>query len=576
MATIAEISENIYQYLENIRQEQLVLKQEFYYTFRRSNMKKRLDQRLWFYGNDSNVILSFWSGMDWKNKTPNILFRVIASGRTFLSLTSKDSIAKTEFFERYLIKKLGLAPDGTDRWSKEYEGYDYLQALAAFISGDKKLIDEVIETYAPGYKFEDSSNAPGFIPASSFQHWYNNVQYYRKDPPAHYLDFALINFKIDRMQPLFHSGTIRIPVNSQFVFLVGDNGCGKSSLLKALAVLLGNRFYDENIADSDGGLWITEAKIFTYGTPKTVKITDDKPISKRLRSIPFAAYGPSRLLVNNRRQRSLLNESGLDRTQALWSIFHPDGLLLDFNRWIEDELKTGKNKFLTADLLNARYENIKQLLIDIIPNVYDIREVEFPDISHKEILYYEESLAGQKQAGGVSFERLSSGIRSLIAFLGDMMVRLFQQQPELIDPSELKGIVLIDEIDVHLHPKWQKALPGILADKFPHIQFIVSTHSPIPLLGTTERAAIYHLSRDMVAGVNVKALNYIDVKNLLPNTILTSPIFGMDSLANPGVEPENINVDDNLNDTEFFALLDKKLDQLAAKESNLKRKYFDL
>jgi predicted ATPase len=576
MPTIAEISENIYCYLEDIRYSKMAQKQEFYYTFRRSNMKKRLDQRLWFYGNDSNVILSFWSGMDWKNKTPNILFRVIANGRTSISLTSKDSIAKTEFFKKYLVEKLQLKLDGTDRWSKEYEGFDYLHSLAEFIRSDKKIIDDVIETYINTFRFEDSSNALGFINATNFQHWYNNVQHYRKDPPAHYLDFALINFKIDQMQPLFNTGAISIPVNSQFIFLVGDNGCGKSSLLKALAVLLGNRFYNENIVNADGGAWIIEAKIFTYGTPKTVKITDDKPVSKRLRSIPFAAYGPSRLLTNNRPQRSPLNEYGLDRTHALWSIFSPDGLLLDFNRWIEDELRTSKNKLLTADQISLRYENMKQLLINIIPNVYDIREVNFPDTNRKDILYYEESLAGQKQAGGVSFERLSSGIRSLIAFLGDMMVRLFQQQPRLIDPSELEGIVLIDEIDVHLHPKWQKALPGILAENFPRIQFIVSTHSPIPLLGTTERAAIYHLSRNVIAGVKVRSLNYIDVKNLLPNTILSSPIFGMDSLAAPGIDPEEINVDDSLSDTEFFDLLDKKMDQLAAGESRLQRKYFDL
>jgi predicted ATP-binding protein involved in virulence len=67
--------------------------------------------------------------------------------------------------------------------------------------------------------------------------------------------------------------------------------------------------------------------------------------------------------------------------------------------------------------------------------------------------------------------------------IGDMMLCLFEQQIEVVDPAELAGIVLIDEIDIHLHPKWQKRVPEILHENFPKVQFIVSTHSPIPLLG---------------------------------------------------------------------------------------------
>ncbi|MEY4936941.1 MAG: hypothetical protein RIS64_3300, partial [Bacteroidota bacterium] len=107
------------------------------------------------------------------------------------------------------------------------------------------------------------------------------------------------------------------------------------------------------------------------------------------------------------------------------------------------------------------------------------------------------------------------------------MIRLFKTQPEITKPSDLAGIVLIDELDLHWHPKWQRRLPTLLSEIFPKVQFIASTHSEIPLLGAPENSIFLKVTRTLEEGVKVHKID-IDLSNLLPNHLLTSALFDMD------------------------------------------------
>jgi predicted ATP-binding protein involved in virulence len=295
------------------------------------------------------------------------------------------------------------------------------------------------------------------------------------------------------------------------------------------------------------------------GKTKRTRLTAFDPQNNGIPVIPFAAYGPSRLIINNRRTRNPINEMGEDRTSPLWCLFYPDAILKDINRWIIDQLSLSSN---SEDQNNAqiRFDNIKQMLISIIPNLYDIREVKQED--GQELLYYEEDLAGNNIEKGLIFEHLSSGFKSLIAMIGDMMLRLFDQQPELTDPAELAGIVLIDEIDIHLHPQWQKKVPQILNDNFPKIQFIVSTHSPIPLLGTPKKSRIYVVSRRQEDGISVERMDdKVMFSEILPNAILTSPIFGLQDIT-PVSKDDNrqTRVEDDFSEIHFYDKIEKDID----------------
>lgn len=85
----------------------------------------------------------------------------------------------------------------------------------------------------------------------------------------------------------------------------------------------------------------------------------------------------------------------------------------------------------------------------------------------------------------VAFGHLSDGQRSVVSMIGDLAVRAVTLNPNLDENASqnTKGVVLIDEIDLHLHPKWQRVFVNVLRDAFPRIQFIATTHSPFIIQG---------------------------------------------------------------------------------------------
>ena len=88
--------------------------------------------------------------------------------------------------------------------------------------------------------------------------------------------------------------------------------------------------------------------------------------------------------------------------------------------------------------------------------------------------------------------QLSQGEKILIALIGDISRRLAIMNPSLENPLEGEGIIMIDEIDMHLHPQWQSNILDKLSTTFPNCQFIVTTHSPI-VIGSFNNALFFSL-----------------------------------------------------------------------------------
>ena len=110
-----------------------------------------------------------------------------------------------------------------------------------------------------------------------------------------------------------------------------------------------------------------------------------------------------------------------------------------------------------------------------------------PQRKPKEVL-----LKANDSEDGDSLESLSDGYQSVIALASDIMEIMLKHYDEIQDSE---GIVLIDEIDVHLHPRWKGEIVGLLRNVFPRVQFIVTTHDPLCLMGSL-KGEVHVLSRN--------------------------------------------------------------------------------
>lgn len=155
----------------------------------------------------------------------------------------------------------------------------------------------------------------------------------------------------------------------------------------------------------------------------------------------------------------------------------------------------------------------------------------------------------EKGASPISFRQLSEGYKSVIIFVCDLIFRLSQSADARLSINDFKGVVFVDEIDLHLHPKWQRVLIGKLRDVFPGIQFIFTTHSPTMIQGASEDAIIYRVYRDTENGITKVSDPHFrrDLDHLMINTVLTSPLFGLSD--------SRMNEDDDFADTSETYLL---------------------
>ena len=126
-------------------------------------------------------------------------------------------------------------------------------------------------------------------------------------------------------------------------------------------------------------------------------------------------------------------------------------------------------------------------------------------------------------------EQLSEGYKIVIAMVADLAARMAEANPGMDNPLNTTGIVLIDEVDLHLHPRWQREILLQLTRVFPNIQFIVSTHSPVIVVGAAEIAQIVNLNN-----INDdENLIHEDVQISNVGQVLLSDLFGLNYLHSP-------------------------------------------
>ena len=125
----------------------------------------------------------------------------------------------------------------------------------------------------------------------------------------------------------------------------------------------------------------------------------------------------------------------------------------------------------------------------------------------------------KKQGTEVNVSQLSDGEKIYLALIGDLCRKLVLANPTMDDPLQGEGIVMIDEIDLHLHPKWQGEFATRLTTVFPNIQFIVTTHSP---------QVLNRVPATSVRALNDGKVNHVDYSYGLPSGIILKDIMDLE------------------------------------------------
>lgn len=338
--------------------------------------------------------------------------------------------------------------------------------------------------------------------------------------------------------------------DSKEVYFLGENGDGKSLILMATYLAF-------------NGNYITEKT----DQEKTGKASD---ILRNYRNIQLSGlddrgreYNPQKgIFLNNffaygtHRGRYSTDKP---EEYGFMSLFDSDQTLLNPVSWLKDQKLLELEKSLDE---NNMIDEVKDL-----PNSFPVSSLEemFYDLleKHVEIKIEGTGISFKEKNASLTFDQLSEGYKSILIFVSDLIYRLNKSAKKGQGTRELKGIVLVDEIDLHLHPKWQRVIINKLRAIFPNVQFLFTTHSPTIIQGASEDAIIYRVYRNSEDGKTRVSDPYFrkDLDHLMINTILTSPLFGLSD--------SRMNTDNDTADTSETYLLyriNKKLEEELEKQ----------
>jgi len=336
----------------------------------------------------------------------------------------------------------------------------------------------------------------------------------------------------------------------KWTVILGDNGTGKSSLLQILAASeieeakfpnFDEIFYcPKGFPISDDALlatvkdshqfcsinlnvfWknVTEERIEHFMDNNGIPIGATIFRDIKLNELKCFGYGANRRMGNSSLTKLLKNNSE--------SLFNEDAKLLNAEEWLLQLDYAASKDSEVKRLAIAKRDQVKQILIDLLPDIDNIRFTEPTKENFKS------SVEFQTPFGWVSIHQLSLGYKTMVAWMVDLAARMFERYPDSDNPLAEPAIVLVDEIDLHLHPKWQRKIFEYLSDKFPETQFIVTAHSPLVVQSAPVDANIVLLRKE--GGHIVIDNEQSSVQNWRLDQILTSDLFGIESARGIDVE----------------------------------------
>ena len=385
--------------------------------------------------------------------------------------------------------------------------------------------------------------------------------------PAYFLSLTVENFRCFKpTQTLDLSNGDGKP--AKWTLILGENGVGKTSLLQLLALMEPeeSRYasYDhqkqreyfpkmfENAHKTDWfpeqGIVLGDKQSFEEGLTKVNCSISSSWAFDGLDAVNFINYGismnkrgggagwsvisePQALICYgygaNRRMGTTSLSDSLDADSSA-SLFSDTVELMNAEEWLlQADYAVSRTKGAESKRAENQYNRVRKILTELLPDVEDLR------ISESASLRLGPHVQAKTPYGWVPIQSLSLGYRTLLTWMVDLAARLFERYPDSKNPLAEPAVVLVDEIDLHLHPKWQRKLIQFLSNTFPNTQFIATAHSPLVVQAASD-ANIVLLQRE---GDHVVINNDVNtIEGWRADQILTSDLFGLDSARPPQLD----------------------------------------
>lgn len=348
----------------------------------------------------------------------------------------------------------------------------------------------------------------------------------RTETSGYITRIELINFKAIRKLDL--DFRVADQDNVAWRVFLGENGVGKTTVLQAIALALGGTknlgVAGQNFSDLLNQSQLTQPE----STVKVWLSSSNEPVHLRISSsglsyegshqgaeIFLRAYGPTRLLPA---PGNVAQASGKKHgKRVIQNLFDPYAPLCDVTPWL-------------AGLTDQNFQRVALTLKDIL---------KLP--TRRLILKRNGGNVAAVEAGGkmLPLNLMSRGQQAAVALAVDIMAGIMDARERLNqgkaprDFRQATGVVLLDEIDAHLHPRWKMEIVPSLRRAFPRIQFLAATHEPLCLRGLKAKEIVV-MQRDA-------RKVWAEVCEVSPDgwrvdQILTSEMFGLHSTIDPEID----------------------------------------
>lgn len=311
-----------------------------------------------------------------------------------------------------------------------------------------------------------------------------------------------------------------IPLGRTGAVFYGVNGAGKSTVIKAINLLISQVLDKASLGRFKNTVSINEEDV-SYGSSVT-KITADLILSNREYEISRGYDKKKRSSLGVHKSTSEISDfirndlAGNEFSELpIFVVYGVNRSVVDIPLRIRDKHSfdriaayekssagTDFRVFFEWYRNQEDYENQVQAKNDhayLDPQLQAVREAIYSLMPGFSKLMVERKpklrMVISKENIRLAIDQLSDGEKCYIAMIGDLARRMAVANPQAANPLNCSGIVLIDEVELHLHPEWQRRIVSALRNTFPNIQFIITTHSP-QVLGEIRDMDIFKLLKE--------------------------------------------------------------------------------